>query len=322
MKSLQSRVQALKNTIEKELTLVMKKNNSAFKEFISYELLQSGKRVRPILTFLSSSMCGGKLENTLGVATAIELLHLFTLVHDDIMDNASFRRGRETLHEKWDVGTAILTGDLLLSFAYNIFSKTNFKNNIAYVTVFTKGFSDVCEGQALDKQFEARLDISLQEYISMIEKKTGALCATAAMLGGISSHCTKRKLRALELFGKNIGIAFQIQDDYLDNFGDEKTFGKKIGGDILEGKRTFFLVRSLEINPRDEMILRLASRKISSSQISAVIKKFRDMNLHTEASNLVKQYTDEALNELDVFPSSHEKQLLVNFSRHLIARSS
>jgi len=180
----------------------------------------------------------------------------------------------------------------------------------------------VCEGQALDKQFEARLDISLQEYISMIEKKTGALCATAAMLGGISSHCTKRKLRALELFGKNIGIAFQIQDDYLDNFGDEKTFGKKIGGDILEGKRTFFLVRSLEINPRDEMILRLASRKISSSQISAVIKKFRDMNLHTEASNLVKQYTDEALNELDVFPSSHEKQLLVNFSRHLIARSS
>jgi len=308
--------------MEETLKTMTEKNNSAFNEFLSYALLQSGKRVRPMLSFLSCQICGGKPDDVLDAATAIELLHLFTLVHDDIMDNANFRRGKETFHKKWDVGTAILTGDILLSMAYNIFNKTNSKNKSAYVRTFTKGFFDVCEGQAMDKQFEMRFDISLREYLSMIEKKTGALCATATLFGGISSHCRTRQLHALEQFGKKIGIAFQIQDDYLDNFGDEKIFGKKIGGDILEGKRTFFLVRALEINPRDNIIQLLSSRKISQRQVSVVIKKFREMNLHTEATNLVKRYTDEALNALDVFPPSLEKKHLINFSRQLITRNS
>ncbi|HEY6906316.1 MAG TPA: polyprenyl synthetase family protein, partial [Ignavibacteriaceae bacterium] len=213
----------------------------------AYYIIESGgKRLRPLLVLLSAKAVGGNYSDAYFSSAAVELLHNFTLVHDDIMDHAEKRRGRMTLHVKYDNHTAILAGDSLLAVAYETLIKDCNGNSRAILAEFTKGLVEVCEGQSLDKEYEKMTSVSLKQYIAMIQKKTAAMlemcCSIGAHLGGGSA----KEIKALSAFGRNIGIAFQVQDDLLDITADETEFGKTIGGDLVEGKKTFLLVKALE----------------------------------------------------------------------------
>ncbi|MBS4028626.1 MAG: polyprenyl synthetase family protein [Ignavibacteriales bacterium] len=320
--SIEQNTSRLRDVTEKTIAEILKTEKVLFDEQFRYALLNGGKRLRPIVTMLCCEIAGGKSSDARYAAAAMEMLHTFTLVHDDIMDNANTRRGLATLHKKWDVGTAILSGDEILALAYRALLKTKSKKNVRLVEIFTKAFFDVCEGQAYDKDFETRTTVTSKEYLKMIELKTSALFSSSAQLGGLIANVSEKKLNALAAFGKNIGIAFQIQDDYLDCFGDEKTFGKKIGGDIAEGKRTFFLVRALEKSPRSVLLKKVAQRKISASMIPEGIKLFEEMGLKKEAEHLVEKYTQTAITALNVFPQSSSKETLIRFILQLVGRKS
>jgi len=320
-KLLTSKLRRFHSEVEKTLSIVIHSSPSLLDEQFHYALLNGGKRLRPIMTMLCCELSGGKYSSASFPAAAMEMLHTFTLIHDDIMDNSDTRRGFATIHKQWDVGTAILSGDEILSLAYRALLQSTTKNSLRIVETFTQAFYDVCEGQAYDKDFEIRNNVSTKEYFNMIELKTSALFSASAVLGGLAANVSERKLLALENFGKNIGIAFQIQDDYLDNFGNEKTFGKKIGGDIAEGKRTFFLVRAMEISPNDALISKVVKRKIVQSEIPKVIRRFAELGLQREAELLVSQYTDKAVDSLNIFPKSTSRMQLTEFVLELIGRN-
>ena len=319
-KLLTSKLRRFHSEVEKTLSIVIHSSPSLLDEQFHYALLNGGKRLRPIMTMLCCELSGGKYSSASFPAAAMEMLHTFTLIHDDIMDNSDTRRGFATIHKQWDVGTAILSGDEILSLAYRALLQSTTKNSLRIVETFTQAFYDVCEGQAYDKDFEIRNNVSTKEYFNMIELKTSALFSASAVLVGLAANVSERKLLALENFGKNIGIAFQIQDDYLDNFGNEKTFGKKIGGDIAEGKRTYFLVRALEQFPRDTLFKNVAQRKLPTRNIPIVIRRFEEIGLRNDAEKLVTEYTTKAITALNVFDNNVPKKLLIDFVLQLIGR--
>ena len=235
--------EAERKKINKILSTSLKKRKPAsLYEPGSYILNSGGKRLRPLLVLLSSKAVGGKFEKVYNAAAAVEMLHNFTLVHDDIMDNAEKRRGRLTLHKMFNHSTAILTGDSLLSIAYEYLLKDCNGNSKEVVSSFTHGLIEVCEGQSLDTDFESRKNVSLSEYIIMIKKKTAAMAEMCCRIGALLGGGTNSQVNALGNYGLNLGIAFQIQDDLLDISADEKKFGKTIGGDLVEGKKTFLFL--------------------------------------------------------------------------------
>ena len=207
---------------------------------LNYIMSGGGKRVRPILVLLSCEAFGGNMDNAIDAAIAVEILHNFTLVHDDIMDNASTRRGKETIHKKWDVNAAILVGDELIGLSYRSLLRSKTSNITGVLKAFTDGVIEVCEGQALDKEFELSADVSIDDYKIMIRKKTAELLRTSSVMGAIIGNADKTGIDSISSYSENIGLAFQIQDDLLDVIADEGEFGKKIGGDILERKKPFF----------------------------------------------------------------------------------
>jgi geranylgeranyl diphosphate synthase type II len=210
-----------------------------------YVLVAGGKRIRPVITLLACEAVGGEANNALHAGAGIEILHNFTLVHDDIMDNAETRRGRLTVHKKWDENVALLSGDALLAFAYRALLRTKSTRIQEISKIFTEGVVTICEGQALDKEFETRHRVHVNEYLMMIEKKTGKLVSIAAQVGALIGNAAASDLEALRRYGEYVGRAFQIQDDLLDIVADEKEFGKTIGGDLVEGKKTFLLLEAL-----------------------------------------------------------------------------
>ena len=212
----------------------------------AYILKSGGKRLRPLLVLFSTKAVGGKFSKAYNAAIAVELLHNFTLVHDDIMDNADKRRGRLTVHKKYDLSTAILAGDSLLSVAYEFLLKDSGDYLKQVMASFTHGLVEVCEGQSMDKEFELLTDVSIDEYIIMIEKKTAAMAQMCCTIGALIACASNHEVKALAAFGKNIGIAFQIQDDLLDISADESEFGKFVGGDLVEGKKTYLFLKALE----------------------------------------------------------------------------
>jgi geranylgeranyl pyrophosphate synthase len=214
-----------------------------FYEPIHYINQLSGKKIRPILTVLTGLAVGGKLENLIPPAAAVELLHNFSLVHDDIMDDDDTRRGNQTVHVKWDVGTAILTGDGLLGLAYRKLLSTPNVSNLEIARLFTDAMLEICEGQALDKTFEEMKSISESDYLEMIRKKTATLIQLACQIGAIVGEGKPKEIRFLTDFGQHIGMGFQIQDDLLDLFADEEMLGKRIGSDVLMNKKTIFSIR-------------------------------------------------------------------------------
>lgn len=214
-------------------------------EACSYVLTGGGKRLRAVLVLLSSETVGGTAERALPAGAAVEIMHNFTLVHDDIMDNAAARRGRPTVHTRWDLNTALLAGDTLLATSYRTLLATRAADHGTLVKLLTRSVIDVCEGQALDMEYEQRTDVTLDDYFTMIQRKTGRLISVSTELGALVGGGTARDIRALRRFGHHLGTAFQLQDDLLDVIGDERDFGKTIGGDIVEGKRTFLLLTAL-----------------------------------------------------------------------------
>jgi len=294
-------------------------------EPITYILGLGGKRLRPVLTLMTSEIFGANYTKALDAALAIEIFHNFSLVHDDIMDDAPLRRGKTTVHEKWDINTGILSGDAMLISAYQLFENydgTIFKE---LAKLFSKTALEVCEGQQYDVDFETRTDVTIPEYLKMIEYKTAVLVAAAMKMGAIIANASATSQNNIYEFGRNLGIAFQLQDDYLDAFGDPKTFGKQVGGDIIENKKTFLYLKALEFGTTEEQkdLKQFFATKTDNSAIK--ITKVKEIFKNTGAANYtqkeIERYTNKAFNVLNSLEISNDKKLLLQkFGEGLMRR--
>lgn len=276
----------------------------------SYIINSGGKRLRPLLVLLSSKAVGGKFENAYNAAAAVEMLHNFTLVHDDIMDNANKRRGRLTLHKMYDHSTAILVGDSLLSIAYEYLLKDCNSNSKQVIASFTQGLIEVCEGQSLDTDFESRKNVSLSEYISMIKKKTAAMAEMCCRIGALLGGGTNSEVNALGRYGLNLGIAFQIQDDLLDISADEKKFGKTIGGDLVEGKKTYLFLEALEKSKGEDRkkLLKVIERNgVRKNQVLNYKMIYERLGVLDDARREIKAYTQKALKSINLLDEENKK---------------
>ncbi len=292
---------------------------------INYILNLGGKRIRPVLTLMTTEMFGQDYRKALDAAFALEVFHNFSLVHDDIMDAAPLRRGKATVHEKWDVNTGILSGDAMLINSYQLFEsyeKGMFKD---LVQLFSKMAIEVCEGQQYDVDFETRDDVSIAEYLKMIEYKTAVLVATAMKMGAVIAGASSISQNAAYDFGKNLGIAFQIQDDYLDAFGDPKTFGKQVGGDIIENKKTFIYLKSLELatpgQVRELEQLFSIQPKDATDKIATIKEVFVASGAVEQTKEEIARFTENAFDVLEYLEIAADKKVLLRkFAEHLMNR--
>lgn len=295
-------------------------------EPIEYILQLSGKRIRPILTLMSADILSGEYKNALPAALAVEVFHNFTLVHDDIMDDAPLRRGQQTVHEKWNLNTGVLSGDAMLILAYQYFENYDSKTFQELAKLFSKTALEVCDGQQLDIDFETRNDVTIEEYINMIRLKTSVLVAAALKMGAIVAKSSEKDANLLYEYGLNLGLAFQLQDDYLDTFGDPETFGKQVGGDIIENKKTYLYLKALEIaDESDQQKLEFFYKqklKDNSIKIDEVKRIFERCDIPTLIQNLIQEYTTLSFNSLKEMNTSEEnKEKLILFGTYLMARS-
>jgi len=295
-------------------------------EPITYILGLGGKRLRPVLTLMATEIFGCDYKKALDAALAIEVFHNFSLVHDDIMDAAPLRRGKSTVHEKWDVNTGILSGDAMLITAYQLFENYECATFRNLAKLFSKTALQVCEGQQYDIDFEDRDDVTLPEYLKMIEYKTAVLVAAALEMGGIIAEASKEEQQNIYDFGLNLGIAFQLQDDYLDAFGDPKTFGKQVGGDIIENKKTFLYLNVLENGTSEQKKELLDMYSIQpqnpSDKIATIKEIFEESGSAKQTKLAIADYTNRAftiLEKLDI--SAEKKTLLQNFGENLMHRA-
>ncbi|THV61058.1 polyprenyl synthetase family protein [Flagellimonas alvinocaridis] len=295
-------------------------------EPIRYILDLGGKRLRPILTLMTAELFGGDPDEAMDAALAIEMFHNFSLVHDDIMDDAPLRRGRTTVHEKWDLNTGILSGDAMLILAYQFFEGYPPETFKKLTALFSKTAIEVCEGQQYDVDFETRDDVTIPEYLKMIEYKTSVLVAAAMKMGAIIANASDKDAEIIYEFGRNLGIAFQLQDDYLDAFGDPKTFGKQVGGDIMENKKTFLYLKALQMAPkqRKEGLMHLYSIKPEnpSTKVEAVKAIFTESGAVDLTKEEIKSHTQKAFDVLGQLTIAEaNKQVLRKFGEALMERT-
>ncbi len=293
---------------------------------IVYILSLGGKRLRPVLTLMTAEIFNADYKKALHAALSIEVFHNFSLVHDDIMDDAPLRRGQETVHEKWDVNTGILSGDAMLIMAYQLFENYEATTFQTLVKLFGKMALEVCEGQQYDVDFETRDDVSIAEYLKMIEYKTAVLVGTAMQMGAIVAGASNKDQKHIYEFGRNLGIAFQLQDDYLDAFGDPKTFGKQVGGDIIENKKTYLYLKALEFSSEKDQRQLKTLFSISPNNSQDKIKTVKQIFTVSGASNATKKaiqdYTVKAFSVLDLLNISEDKKdLLKTFGNSLMNRT-
>jgi geranylgeranyl diphosphate synthase type II len=258
------------------------------------------------------------------VATAIELFHNFSLIHDDIMDKAPIRRGMETVHTKYGDSTALLAGDVMLVVAYEHLNKVQPSKLHDILTVFNQTAKQVCEGQQLDMDFEKQELVSLEDYLHMITLKTSVLLAASLKMGAIIGEAGKTNQQHLYEFGKNIGIAFQIQDDYLDAFGDPEKFGKQVGGDILANKKTFLLIHAQEVLPeKDKQALSSLLSTESNDKVSKVLELYRECKVDEWAAQLKENYFQKAMSNLEAIAVSESRKAeLKRLAEYLLHRDS
>ncbi len=283
-----------------------------------YFLSLGGKRIRPVICLMANELFGDVHPDSWHLASAIELFHNFTLIHDDIMDKAPLRRGLQTLHTRFGEPTALLAGDVTLVAAYEELNKINPAYLPQILTIFNATAKEVCEGQQLDMDFEQRDAVGFEEYIEMIALKTSVLLAASLKMGAVMGGAGKGNQQHLYNFGKKLGIAYQIQDDYLDAFGDASKVGKRTGGDIVANKKTFLLIRALESGSADQVAaLQSLMKENPADKIERVLEIFRQSDVDSWAINLKEQYTREALYHLEevAVVSSRKKSLqsLVDF---------
>ncbi len=287
-----------------------------------YFLSWGGKRIRPVMCLMGNELFDEIHSDSWELATAIELFHNFTLIHDDIMDEAPLRRGMETVHMKYGLSTALLAGDVMLIKAYDYLNKIQPQYLHRIIHLFNKTAREVCEGQQMDMDFEQSSSVSLDDYIHMISLKTSVLLAASLEMGAIIGGASEGNCKHLYEFGKNLGIAFQVQDDYLDAFGDPEKFGKDVGGDIRQNKKTFLMLHALEVANQDQRnrLLQLMQQN-PPDKVDQILQIFRDCNIDEWAKELKDKYLQTALQHLDAIAvRSVRKEPLQELANFLIQR--
>lgn len=293
---------------------------------VDYILQLGGKRIRPVLTLLTADIFDVDYKLALPAATAVEVFHNFSLVHDDIMDDAPLRRGKVTVHEKWNINTGILSGDAMLILAYQYFENYQPKTFRKLAKLFSKTALEVCEGQQYDVDFETRNDVTITEYLKMIEYKTAVLVAAAMKMGAIIAQTSKENSRLIYDFGLNLGLAFQLQDDYLDAFGDPKTFGKQVGGDIIENKKTYLYLKAIEFSKPEEkeLLIQYFSLRLEDNEkkIKDVKEIFNSTGASEATQKAIQEYTLKAFDTLEKIDIPEDKKaILKDFGQNLMNRN-
>lgn len=295
-------------------------------EPIQYILGLGGKKMRPVLTLMSAEIFDADYSKALPAALAVEVFHNFSLVHDDIMDDAPLRRGNITVHEKWNINTGILSGDAMLILAYQYFEQYDPIIFRELAKLFSKTALEVCEGQQWDVDFETRSDVTILEYLKMIEYKTAVLVAAAMKMGAIVAETSIENSELIYDFGLNLGLAFQLQDDYLDAFGNPATFGKQIGGDIIENKKTYLYLKAIEFATTEEKtkLLQLfsVSLEVNETKIEEVKTIFNATGSTKATQQAIQDYTLKAFATLDKMNISPDKKsMLRSFGDNLMNRN-
>ena len=296
-------------------------------EPIEYILGLGGKRMRPVLTLMAAEVFDANYKIALPAAMAVEVFHNFSLVHDDIMDDAPLRRGEVTVHEKWNINTGILSGDAMLILAYQYFEQYEPNVFVALAKLFSKTALEVCEGQQWDVDFETRKDVTIPEYLKMIEYKTAVLVAAAMKMGAIVANTTEKEADLVYDFGLNLGLAFQLQADSLDAFGDPETFGKQVGGDIIENKKTYLYLKALEfadLNDKQQL-LELFESEIEDNSVK--IEQAKTIFIASGADKItqeaIEEYTLKAFSTLDKMNIDNDKkEILRSFGQNLMQRNA
>lgn len=273
-------------------------------EPFNYIISSGGKRIRPVLTMLSCGACGAKPDEALDAALAIEILHNFTLVHDDIMDNSPLRRGNETIHNKWDEETAILTGDIMVGYSYKLLhSYLNHQRASEIHNIFTNALIEVCEGQALDMDFNNRQDVRKKDYLLMIQKKTAEILIASATIGANIAKAEEKEILALKEYALNLGLGFQLQDDILDLYANKAELGKRIGQDIIEGKKTYLIILAKELaeDERDRQVIDLFMQNngLSEEFIPKMQEMIKRVGAFEKSKQLAGEYFIKARKSLD-----------------------
>ena len=296
-------------------------------EPIQYVLSLGGKRIRPVLMLLAYNMFKDDPESILSSACALETYHNYTLLHDDLMDNADLRRGHETVHRRWDANTAILSGDSMLVLAYERMAQCSPDKLAPVMELFTETALEIGEGQQYDMDFEHRTDVSEEEYIEMIRLKTSVLLACATKMGAILADASPADADALYQFGEQVGLAFQLQDDFLDVYGDTRVFGKAIGGDITSNKKTYMLINALNrANPkqREELMHWITATDFDREEkVKAVTRLYNEIGIDQLAQQRIAYYFSEALKHLDAISLPEErKQEMRHYAADMMHRQS
>jgi geranylgeranyl diphosphate synthase type II len=293
-------------------------------EPISYLMQLGGKRMRPVLVLVATELFGGQVSKALDAAIGIEIFHNFTLMHDDIMDKAPLRRGKPTVHIKWNESAAILSGDVMFVEAYKLMIKVDDSILRDVLAIFSETASGVCQGQQADMNFENRNDVSLPQYIEMIRQKTAVLLAGSMQIGALIGGAAKDQAKLLYEFGENLGLAFQLQDDILDVYGDPEKFGKQVGGDILSNKKTFMLIKAKELAEGDisnELNHWIERSDNPLAKIKAITDIYNQLEVRKLAEIIMEDYVNKALYALDqIAIGNNRKSLLRGFAEQLLVR--
>jgi geranylgeranyl diphosphate synthase type II len=285
---------------------------AALYEPIAYALAQGGKRIRPLLVLMSADLFGGNIEEALKPSVGVELFHNFTLLHDDIMDNASIRRGRPSVHKKWNPNVAILSGDTMFVMAYDYICQVRKEVLPQTVELFNDTARKVCEGQQYDMDFETMRDVTIDDYLMMIRLKTAVLLACSVKLGAILANAGGEETRIIYEFGDNLGMAFQLQDDFLDIYGDTSKFGKEIGGDIVTNKKTFLYLKAFELAKGDDLV-RLTNNFLdkevdNGTKVERIKEIYTSLEVDRLTHELVESYLGKALASLDELKIPEERK--------------
>lgn len=289
---------------------------------IEYAMSIGGKRIRPVLCLMACNIFSEDVEQAIRPAVGLETFHNFTLLHDDIMDKANVRRNQPTVHKKWDENTAILSGDAMMIEAYEYFLNLPPELLSKTLLVFNQTAREVCQGQQFDMNFEKQKEVSEEEYLEMIRLKTAVLLAAALKIGALIGGSDKKNAQLLYDFGISMGLAFQLQDDYLDTFGDEATFGKRIGGDIAENKKTFLLINALQ-KDKGFLAAMLENKAIDEQEkINVITQSYSDLKIDALTQNKIKHYYQQAVASLDAMDIARDKTILLrNFLGQLKSRA-
>lgn len=316
-------------TLQEKIKKALKSENFDLKpselyEPISYILL-GGKRLRPVLTLMACDIFGGKIENAIYPAIGIEIFHNFTLLHDDIMDEAPIRRGKKTVYKKWSSNTAILSGDVMFALAFKYIAKADKQILPEVLSVFNQTAIQVCEGQQYDMNFETTQNVTIQDYLKMIRLKTAVLLGTSLKIGAIIANAGNHEKEEIYNFGVNIGLAFQLKDDLLDVFGNEQKFGKKTGNDILTNKKTYLYLKAFELAKNETLqLLRkyFGDTKIEKNKKIKVVKEiYEQLKVKEHTEKEIEHFYSEALINLETINVKNErKTVLKAFAEKLMVR--